>query len=599
MDQVVNIGGAGGHLGDSQVAVPQLLKHPNLDYLVLDYLAEATMSMLARAAAVNPVHSYARDFTEWVWRDNLAELKRTGVKLITNAGGLDPQMCRARMQELAAEAGLSFKIAVVTGDDLRKRPECMVGRNDMFNGRPVPAADSVMTANAYFGAGPIADALRDGAEVVITGRVVDSALVLGPLIREFGWGWEDYDKLAAGSLCGHVLECGAQATGGLFTDWRDVPDWAHIGYPVAECRSDGSFVVTKPEGTGGLCTPATVAEQILYEIGDPQHYALPDVICDFSHVTTKSVGTNRVEVRGVRGRAPSGDYKVCVTFQDGWRVTLLQPIVGRDAVEKAERQAGSILERVGELLKARGFAPFRDVRVELVGAEASYGANARARKTREVIAKIGVEHTERKALQLLLREADAHLTSMSVGTTGWFGTRPAIDLVARVVSFLVPRQTIDAMVDFDGSHTLWRAPPTPSPMPAEPIPEGESKVSHNDTLSVPLVELAWARSGDKGNTFNVGVIARRPEYLPYIRGALTVEALRVYFAHEFEGPGVPRIDRFEVPGLCALNFLFHEAMGGGQYATLRLDALAKAKAQQLLDLEIAVPRSVLTQVANS
>jgi len=432
MSRTVQIGGAGGFLGDSQTAAPQLLATGRLDYMVLDYLAEATMSLLARAQRKHPEGGYARDFTDWVWKDNLQALKAGGVKVITNAGGLNPVACRARMERIAAEAGLEFRIAIVEGDDLRPRASDFAGVREMFSGAAAPETSQVLSVNAYFGARPIADALAAGAEVVITGRVVDSALVLGPLVHEFGWAWDDYDRLAQGSLCGHVLECGAQATGGLFTDWESVPDWAHIGYPIAECAEDGSFVVTKPEGSGGLCSGPTVAEQILYEVGDPQSYALPDVICDFSGVTVRDVGDQRVRVAGARGRAPSGAYKVCLTHQDGWRLIAPMPVVGRDAARKAERQAAAVIERVEELLRARNLGPFRAVRIEPLGAETTYGAQARMRETREVVCRIGVEHEDPAALDVLLRELDSPTTSMSVGTTGWFGGRPAPGPVVRV-----------------------------------------------------------------------------------------------------------------------------------------------------------------------
>ena len=215
MAKLVRIGGAGGFLGDSSVAAPQLLAGGRLDYMILDYLAEATMAPLGQLKQVRPDQGYARDFTEWVWKDNLREFKAQGVRIVTNAGGVNPQACRARMEELAAEAGLSFRIAIVTGDDLIGRvPDVAAGGVvEMFNAAPFPDPKKVWTANAYLGGGPIAAALAAGAEVVITGRVVDSALTLGPLMHEFGWGPDDHDRLSAGSLAGHVIECGAQATG--------------------------------------------------------------------------------------------------------------------------------------------------------------------------------------------------------------------------------------------------------------------------------------------------------------------------------------------------------------------------------------------------
>ena len=590
MAKTVRIGGAGGFLGDSQIAAPQLLGSGKLDYLVADYLAEVTMSLLARSQAKHPEGGFARDFTDWVWKDNLRAIKAGGVKVVTNAGGLNPAGCRARMQELAAEAGLEFNIAIVDGDDLRPRRAEFGAVHEMFSGQDAPDPKDIWSVNAYFGAKPIADALAAGAEIVITGRVVDSALVLGPLAHEFGWAWNDWDKLSAGSLCGHVLECGAQATGGLFTDWEQVEDWAHIGYPIAECSADGGFVISKPEGTGGLVVPATVAEQILYEIDDPQNYALPDVTCDFTEVRVESAGPGLVRVTGAKGRPASGKYKVCLTYQDGWRLISLMPVVGRDAVRKAERQAGAVIQRVEELLRARNLPPFRATRLEPLGAETTYGAQARTRDVREVVMKVGLEHADKAALDVYMREMESPSTSMSVGTTGWFGARPAPAPIIRIFSFLLDRAKAGARVDVGGRSFVSEQGAPPAPVAPTPVPPGPTAAPEaGEAVMVPLVSLAWARSGDKGDAFNVGVIARDPAFLPYIRAALTEAAVGAFFAHEFEGAKKPSIRRYELPGLNALNFHLRDSLGGGQMATLRLDALAKGKGQQLLDMDIPIP----------
>lgn len=598
MAKVVRIGGAGGFLGDSSVAAPQLLKGGQLDYMILDYLAEATMSILGQIKRERPGEGFARDFTEWVWKDNLAEFKAQGVKVITNAGGLNPHACRARMEELAAAAGLTFKIAVVEGDDLMESVDALAGMTELYTGAPFPPKEALFTANAYFGGRPIAAALAAGADMVITGRVVDSALALGPLMHEFGWGDDEHDKLSAGSLAGHVIECGAQATGGLFTDWRDVPDWGHIGYPIIECHADGSFVVTKPEGTGGLVSPAAVAEQILYEVGDPQGYALPDVVCDFTEVKVEQVGEHRVRVTGAKGYPASGSYKVCVTWADGWRFIGAMPIVGREAAAKARRQAEAVLERVGDMLRDKNLAPFRETRIEILGAEASYGANASAaaQSVREVVSRVGAEHEDERALRLLTREWQSPTTSMSVGTTGWFGGAPSISPVSRVFSVLIPRQQVPAKVDIGGEVITVEAPPPATPFSAEmverPAPPPEPETS-GDLIEVPLIDLAWARSGDKGDAFNVGVIARKPAYLPWIRAGLSEAAVKTWFAHEFEGATAPQVIRYDLPGMDAINLHCIQALGGGQFASLRLDALAKGKAQQLLDMPIKVPAGLV------
>jgi hypothetical protein len=598
MAKVIRIGGAGGFLGDSSVAAPQLLKGGDLDYMILDYLAEATMSILGQIKRDRPGEGFARDFTEWVWKDNLAEFKAQGVKVITNAGGLNPHACRARMEELAAAAGLSFRIAVIEGDDLMESIDTLSGMTELYTGASFPPKDRLFTANAYFGGRPIAAALAAGADMVITGRVVDSALTLGPLMHEFGWSDDDHDLLSAGSLAGHVIECGAQATGGLFTDWRDVPDWGHIGYPIIECHADGSFVVTKPAGTGGLVSPAAVAEQILYEVGDPQGYALPDVVCDFTQVKVEQVGEHRVKVTGAKGYPPSGSYKACITWGDGWRFIGAMPIVGREAAAKAKRQAEAVLERVGDMLREKNLAPFRETRIEILGAEASYGANASeaAQAVREVVSRVGAEHEDERALRLLTREWQSPTTSMSVGTTGWFGGAPSVSPVARVFSVLIPREQVPAKVDLGGVVTVVDAPSPATPFSAamveRPTPPAGPDAS-GQLIEVPLIDLAWARSGDKGDAFNVGVIARKPQYLPWIRAGLSEAAVKTWFAHEFEGAVAPQVIRYDLPGMDAINLHCIQALGGGQFASLRLDALAKGKAQQLLDMPIKVPAALI------
>ncbi len=594
--KTVRIGGACAFYGDSSVAPTQLIA-AGVDYLILDYLAEATMSALGAMKRHRADLGYAADFTEWVWKDNLAELKRTGTKIVTNAGGVNPRACLARMEQIARDAGIAMKIAIVEGDDLIDRLGEIDGQHELFTGAAFPPHDKVMTANAYLGSGPIARALSMGADVVITGRCVDSALTLGILVHEFGWGEGDHDQLAQGSLAGHVIECGAQATGGLFTDWEQVPDWAHIGYPIIECAADGSFVVTKPEGSGGLVSEAVVAEQILYEIDDPQLYRLPDVVCDFTTTRVEQVGENRVKVTGTRGYPPTGKYKVCVTWADGFRVMAFMTVVGRDAARQAQAQADATVTRSEEMLRGRNIGPYRAKRIEVIGAEASYGANARAQDVREVIYKIGLEHDDEAAFAPFLREFDSPTTSMAVGTAGWFGARPQVTPVYRVFSVTIPVEEVPVTVTLgDASDTRTYVGGAGRFDPAAVIAPARgdtADVAAGDT-EVPLVRLAWARSGDKGDAFNVGVIARRPEFMPWIRAALAEGAVLSYFAHEFEGGANPAVVRYELPGLGALNLHCKDALGGGQFSSLRLDPLAKGKAQQLLDMPVKVPAALIT-----
>jgi len=597
-DKIVKIGGAAGASIDSAMAVPQLLGVPGMGYLIFDYLGEGAMGLFAKLQQMDPNSGYMTDFIDVHVAPYMADLKAKGVKFIANAGALNPRGLAKALAKRAEEQGVSLKIGVVDGDDLRDRVDELRASNyrDMFSGVGFP--ETVLSINAYLGGFPIAAALAEGAEIVVTGRVVDSALILGPLIHEFGWKPTDYQLLAAGTAAGHLLECGAQSTGGTFTDWRDVPDWAHPGYPIGECRADGTFVMTKPEGTGGLCSVGTVAEQLLYEVSDPQAYIVPDVVCDFSQITLEQIGPDRVLVTNVKGYAPTATYKVCVTYEDGWRATALMPIVGIDAPAKAERQAAAILERTREMLRDRNLGDFSMTHVEVLDGEGSYGARRHGHSTaREAICKVAVEHDDKRAMDIFWREQFSAMMNMSVGTTigslSGFGRAPGP--VTRMFSFLIDKPLVQAQVQVDGRDVPFEAGRTAvfqqsmlvrPPAPPEPTDAGGGP-------AIPLIALAWARSGDKGDLFNVGVIARRAEYLPYIRAALTPEAVRDWYA-QFSAT---RVLRYDLPGFNALNFVVDESLAGGINNSPRLDAAAKGMGQHLLEFPVPVSPAIAAQLA--
>lgn len=591
-DKIVRIGGACAFLGDASIATPQLLRSGKVDYLIYDYLAEVTMGLLGQLKARDASKGYADHFASIIVKENLADILTRKVRIVTNAGGVNPLALRAKLQSLAGDAGADLKIAVVLGDDLTQHADRLRERGckEMYCGQPLPAR--LLSINAYLGATPIAAALRAGADIVLTGRVVDSALTLGILMHEFAWTTDDLDLMAAGTLAGHVIECGAQATGGLFTDWERVPGWENIGYPIIECHADGSFVVTKPDDTGGLITPATVGEQILYEIGDPQAYVVPDAACDFSNVQLTQLGTDRVRVTGAKASGLSDSYKVCAVYEAGYRATVLSGFVGIDAASKAQRTAQAMLARTRTLLRERALGDYSRVCVETIGAESSYGPHARpgARASREVLLKLSVEHDDERALALLQREWLAPATSMSPGTTMLLaGPATHSQRVLRLFSFLLPKR--DVAIEVDCAAERWSvavphgAAFDPNaltrPCMAEPVGQGPS-------VRVPVIALAHGRSGDKGDNANIGIMARRPEFLGALRNALTVQRLQEHFAY----CGVTRVERWDLPGFHAMNFLLHNALGGGGSSALHLDPLAKGFAQRVLDMEIEVPESL-------
>jgi len=592
--RIVRIGCASGFWGDSAVAAPQLVRGAELDYLIFDYLAEVTMSILARARAKDPGAGYATDFVTVAMRSVIRDLKEKNIRVVSNAGGMNPRACAAAVEALAAEAGVPLTVAAVEGDDLLGRAEDLRrnGVTEMFSGAAFPE-DGVMSANAYLGAFPIAAALADGADIVVTGRAVDSAMALGPLVHEFGWGAGDLDALAGGSLAGHILECGAQATGGLHTDWMAVPDWPGIGYPIAECEADGAFTVTKPAGTGGLVVPQVVAEQMFYEVGDPANYILPDVVCDVTGVTMAQAGEARVRVGGTKGRAATDSYKVSATYLDGYRATGMLTIIGREAAAKAERTAESVLARCRAIFRRMNLGDFSETHTEILGAESAYGPHARdgARATREAVMRLTAAHPDRKALEIFAGEIAPSGTSWSPGTTGFSG-RPRVQPKVRLFSFLIPKGQVAVTVRAGASGEARAvavetgrggADGAPARVYGDELPA----VPAGDRVELPLAAIAWGRSGDKGDAANIGIVARDPAFVPLVREEVTAARVREYFAHMLADGGA--VTRFDVPGIGGFNFLLTKALGGGGMASLRNDPLAKGLAQMLLDLPVRVP----------
>ncbi|XP_066136410.1 uncharacterized protein [Saccopteryx bilineata] len=598
--RAVRIGCASAFWGDTAASVPQLLYGEKLDYLVFDYLSEITMCLLTAAKLKSSDLGYVPDFVQTAMAPYIKDIHQKGVRVVSNAGGTNPLLCAAALDKMARKAGVDLKIAVVTGDDIMGEKESLQDSavTDMESGKKFP--DTIKSMNVYLGARPISRALDLGADVVLTGRCVDSAVVLGPLIHAFGWKRNDFDLLAAGSLAGHLIECGAQSTGGIFTDWHLVPDWHNIGFPVVECFPDGQFILSKPPGTGGLVSFGTVAEQLLYEIGDPKHYLLPDVTCDFSQVSITEIPGiegGAVRVQGAKGSLPSSFYKVSACYHDSFRATAVCPMGGPRATEKGRRTAESILKRTRLMFEEAGLEDYSEVHVQILGSEETYGAQAKANLNggpREVVLWLSVCHKEKKAVEIFSREIIPAATGMAPGLTAMVGGRPKVSPVLKPFFFLYPKEKVKVDIHLlNGEHTETFHEDltfTVDTLASPNLPKIEDNLNDLPTgsLTYRLEDLAYTRSGDKGNSANIGIIARHPLYYPYLKKFLTAQAIEDYFQHILhkEQPEENSVIRYELPGIYALNFVLKNSLGGGGTASLRSDPQGKALGQMVLDFQI-------------
>ncbi|WP_127114347.1 acyclic terpene utilization AtuA family protein [Shimia sediminis] len=592
MTRIVSIAGASGMWGDSTLSTPQLLTDPDLNYITYECLAEITMAIMTRAKLKDHNAGYATDVIQETIPAHLSEIASRGIKVITNAGGVNPKAAAEALRSKVHDLGLSLKIATVFGDDAMPHLDTLQQAKVKELDRDTAFPKTPISANAYLGAFPIAAALDAGADIVVTGRVVDSALTLGPLIHEFGWTADDYDKLSQGSLAGHLIECGPQSTGGLLTDWDEVESWANIGFPIVRVSQDGAFDLTKPPHTDGSVTVKSATEQILYEIGDPAAYCLPDVTCDLRDVQLTQTSMNTVRVSGAKGRAPGPNLKLCAQEARGWRLQWIVSVTGRDAVLRAERTARDLVSRLRSMLTAKEFADFEDVSIEVLGGEQSYGPRSKARASREVALKLAFAHADRSALTLVAHEVPSIGLAMAQGLSAGGTGRPRPVPIIHLHSFLVPRDLFLPQIEVETNAVPYSDPvcvfeeleETNNRAAFDPVfPDGP-------TVTLPLMAIAYGRSGDKGNRANIGVAARHRDFLPLIRDQITAEVVLDWFNHLVSGP----VTRFTLPGLMAYNFLIKEALGGGGTASLRFDPQGKAFGQILLDVPVQVPIQLLT-----
>jgi Acyclic terpene utilisation family protein AtuA len=440
--KTIRIGNGCGFWGDSVDAPIRLAQRGRLDYLTLEYLAELTMSILALQKLRDPEAGYAGDFLDVLQRLTPVLQQQPNLKIITNAGGMNPSACARRAKEVLQKAGLTRRIAIVSGDDLLPRLDALLPSHPFTNldtGELLQTIwPRVVSANAYLGAKPIAEALARGAQIVITGRVADASLTVGPAMHEFGWKWDDWDRLSAASVAGHLIECGAQACGGLWCNWREVPDWSDIGYPYVDLADDATFTISSDAGPG--VNRETLAEQLLYEVGDPIRYLTPDGVADFTSVSLATVDERTVRVSGAEGNEATSTYKVSIAYRDGYMASGTLTLAAPDAVAKAQLCGKAILRRIGVSVDRSN--------IECIGGGAcAPGVIDPSAEPPEVVLRVTVHDSRKDVVERFAKEFAPLVTSGPPGVTGYTTGRPAVREVFAYWPALVEKDAVEPKVE--------------------------------------------------------------------------------------------------------------------------------------------------------
>lgn len=451
MKEKIRIAAGQGFWGDLPDAPVRQVEGGPIDYLMLDYLAEVTMSIMQKQKARDPNAGYARDFVP-LMKQILPACVEHDIKVVANAGGVNVHGCAAAVRGVAQELGLGgkVKVGIVTGDDILDRIDDLLNRGvelrNMDTDEPLATVrDRIQSANAYLGAAPIVEALNRGANVVITGRSTDTGLTLGPMIHEFGWAADDWDKLSSGTIAGHIIECGAQCSGGNCQyEWQTIPDLANVGFPIAEASPDGTFIITKHEGTGGRVSVPSIKEQLLYEMGDPHAYITPDCVADFTTIRLADDGRDRVRISGIKGRPATDSLKVSISYSAGYKAIGTLVYAWPDAYAKAKAADQVLRARLARLgLK------FNQVLTEFVGANATHGplAGEPSPDLAEVQLRVGVRGDDRVAIERFTREIAPLVLTGPPAVTGFAGGRPKVEEIVAYWPALIPKSEIVSHVE--------------------------------------------------------------------------------------------------------------------------------------------------------
>lgn len=598
-EKIVRIGNAGGFWGDDPEALKRQVIGGNLDYITADYLAEITMSILQKQrkalAAKGKEGGYVTDFIKHLM-EVAKHIKSSGTKIITNAGGINPRACARELDRKLKEVGIQFRIGIIEGDDIfdtMAREDAIDDRYaNMETGEAFACIKGHLeSANVYLGVAPIVELLKQGAEIIIAGRVTDTSLVMAPAVFEHGWALDDCDKLASSLIAGHILECGAQATGGNYTDWQKIEKWEEFGFPIAEIHEDGGFIITKHEGSGGKVTTDTVREQLLYEMGDPKNYISPDVVTDFTTLHVREAGSDRVKVEGARGFPPTPYFKVSMAYRNGFTASGAIIVSDPDCKEKADVLKDTFWKRLG--------IDFEKKHTSLIGLNSCHGSLAKRAETNEILLQFGVYDHARSKLEKFSSSLASLILTGPAGLAVTSG-RPRIRNVVSYWPCLIEKKDVKAKVSIldefeDRDLELLTGQETSLDIETNYSESSEKEFKpwqFRNGKRVRIIDLCLARSGDKGNMANIGVIARNETIYEFIKGYFTAGFIKHIFQEFCRG----KVIRYELDNLMALNFLLEESLDGGGTQSLMVDAQGKTFASALLNCEVEIPIDLYTQL---
>jgi hypothetical protein len=590
----IRIGNAGGYWGDDPQALLRQVEGGHLDYITMDFLAEITMSIMQKQRSRDSSRGYAGDFIPML-EATLPQLMKNKTRIITNAGGVNPAACAEAIKACAKKLGLNPKIAVVYNDDILETLTELEGKGCEFQNMETgqnfgDVKDKISAANVYFGAAPVVKALELEPDIIITGRVTDTGITVAAMIHEFKWSLKDWDKIASGIVAGHILECGCQSTGGNFTDWHLVKSFDNIGYPIAEVNPDGTFVITKHEGSGGLVSVDTVREQLFYEMGNPKAYLTPDVVADFSTIKLTADGENRVKVSDVKGFQPTPFYKVSMAFNDGFKSIGEIAISGPDAKKKAQKFADIFWAKAGK--------DFEATETEYFGADAFHRSLGHSDSGNEVTLRLGARTSDKNKLRTFGKLIPALILSGPPGVCVLGGVPRAQDVVSYWPA-LMPKTAIEPKIAiYDGGFQGEEVIST-TETGTFTESKAEAQIADKPSMSVQkalpdegteLSKICLGRSGDKGDTSNIGIMARNEASYKFLCEYLTAQRVKDMFQELCYG----KVTRFELPNMSGLNFLLENSLGGGGTMTLRVDAQGKSFAQGVLRQKAPIPAELLS-----